>query len=63
VAAATLPTQARRDTVTSQTGSLVYTPTANITVTVNATHEVRGSNTEEFRYNDNRGDAGITFKF
>lgn len=62
-AAAVLLTQSRRDTVTSETGGMVYTPTSSITVTVNATHEVRGSNTEEFRYNDNRGDAGINFKF
>jgi hypothetical protein len=62
-AAATLLTQSRRDTVTGETGSMVYTPTTSITVTVNATHEVRGSNIEEFRYNDNRGDASINFKF
>jgi hypothetical protein len=49
--------------VTGETGSLVYTPTTSITVTVNATHEVRGSNIEGFRYIDNRGDAGINFKF
>ncbi|MGB6307472.1 MAG: glycosyltransferase [Steroidobacteraceae bacterium] len=56
-------TQARHDTVTSEMGSIVYTPTSALTLTLNAGHEVRDSNTPEFQYNDFRGDASINFKF
>jgi exopolysaccharide biosynthesis operon protein EpsL len=56
-------TQARRDTVTSETGIFIYTPTQVITLTVTAGHELRDSNVALFQYKDNRADANITFKF
>jgi exopolysaccharide biosynthesis operon protein EpsL len=55
--------QARRDTVTSETGIFIYTPTQVITLTVTAGHELRDSNVSQFQYKDNRGDANLTFKF
>jgi hypothetical protein len=61
--AAAATTQARRDTVTSETGIFIYTPTQVITLTVTAGHELRDSNVALFQYKDNRADANITFKF
>ena len=55
--------QARRDTLTAETGSIIYTPTKVITLTVSAAHEVRDSNMPQYHYNDERGDVDITFKF
>jgi len=56
-------TQARRDTVTGETASMVYTPTRAITLTIGASHSARNSNISQFHYNDTQGSVNITYKF
>jgi len=55
--------QARHDTLTSETGSLVYTPIRAITLTFSADHVKRGSNISAFEYNDVQGTVNITYRF
>lgn len=55
--------QARHDTLTGETGSLVYTPTSKIVLTFSATHVKRNSNISQFEYNDFQGSANITYRF
>jgi exopolysaccharide biosynthesis operon protein EpsL len=55
--------QARHDTLTSETGSLVYTPIRAILLTFTAGHVKRNSNISQFAYNDFQGSANITYKF
>ncbi len=55
--------QARHDTLTSETGSLVYTPIRAIVLTFTAGHVKRNSNVSQFEYNDFQGSANITYKF
>lgn len=59
---ATLP-EARRDTITTETASMVYTPIRAITLTVAANHSTRDSNISQFHYNDMQGSVSITYKF
>lgn len=55
--------QARHDTLTSETGSLVYTPIRAIVLTFTAGHVKRNSNVSQFAYNDFQGSANITYRF
>lgn len=54
---------ARHDTLTSETGSLVYTPIRAITLTFSVAHVNRNSNVSQFQYNDFQSSANITYKF
>ena len=55
--------QARHDTLTGETGSLVYTPIRAIVLTLSAAHVKRNSNISQFEYNDFQGSASITYRF
>jgi Putative beta-barrel porin 2 len=55
--------EARQDTLTSETASLVYTPIRAITLTFSAGHVKRGSNISAFEYNDVQGTVNITYRF
>jgi hypothetical protein len=55
--------QARHDTLTAETGSLIYTLTSAIVLTFSAAHVNRNSNISQFEYNDFQGSANITYKF
>ncbi|HEV7357209.1 MAG TPA: outer membrane beta-barrel protein [Steroidobacteraceae bacterium] len=55
--------QARHDTLTSETGSLAYTPIRAIVLTFTAGHTKRNSNISQFAYNDFQGSANITYRF
>ena len=56
-------TQARHDTLTGETGSLVYTPIRAILLTFSVAHVKRDSNIPQFQYNDFQGSANITYRF
>ncbi|HEY2782769.1 MAG TPA: outer membrane beta-barrel protein [Steroidobacteraceae bacterium] len=56
-------TQARHDTVTGETGNMIYTPIRAITVTVSAAHVARDSNISQFHFNDIQGSVNIVYKF
>ncbi|HZE42315.1 MAG TPA: outer membrane beta-barrel protein [Steroidobacteraceae bacterium] len=56
-------TQARHDTLTGETGSLVYTPIRAIVLTFSAAHVKRDSNIPQFQFNDFQGSANITYRF
>jgi hypothetical protein len=58
-----LLTQARRDTLTGETGNVVYTPIRAIVLTFSAGHVKRDSNIAAFQYNDFQGSVGITYRF
>lgn len=53
----------RQDTLTSETGSLVYTPIRAITLTFSAVHIKRSSNISAFDYDDFQGTINIAYKF
>jgi hypothetical protein len=55
--------QARRDTLTSETANMIYTPIRAITLTVAAGHSTRNSNISQFHYNDIQGTVNIQYKF
>jgi Putative beta-barrel porin 2 len=55
--------QARHDTLTAETGSVVYTPIRAIVLTFTAGHARRNSNISQFEYNDFQSSANITYKF
>jgi hypothetical protein len=55
--------QARHDTLTGETGNLVYTPIRAIVLTFSAAHVKRNSNISQFEYNDFQGSASITYRF
>ena len=55
--------QARHDTLTSETGSVIYTPIRAIALTFTAGHARRNSNISQLEYNDFQGSANITYKF
>jgi exopolysaccharide biosynthesis operon protein EpsL len=54
---------ARRDTVSAQQASLVYTPTRALTFDVSYRHEKRGSNQPLRAYTDELASAGVKFAF
>jgi hypothetical protein len=56
-------TQARHDTLTGETGSLVYTPIQAIVLTFTAGHVTRDSNIPQFQFNDLQASASITYRF
>jgi hypothetical protein len=56
-------TQARHDTLTGETGSLVYTPIQAIVLTFTAGHVIRDSNIPQFQFNDFQASASITYRF
>jgi hypothetical protein len=56
-------TQARHDTLTGETGSLVYTPIQAIVLTFTAAHVTRDSNIPQFQFNDFQASANITYRF
>jgi hypothetical protein len=56
-------TQARHDTLTGETGSLVYTPIQAIVLTFSVAHVKRDSNIPQFQFNDFQGSANITYRF
>jgi hypothetical protein len=55
--------QARHDTLTSETGSLIYTPNSAILLTFSAAYAKRDSNIPQFQYNDFQATANITYRF
>jgi hypothetical protein len=55
--------QARHDTLTSETASLIYTPIRAIVLTFSAGHVKRNSNVSQFEYNDFQGSVNITYRF
>lgn len=55
--------QARHDTVTGETASMIYTPIRAITLTVAASHAARNSNISQFHYNDVQGSVNIIYRF
>jgi len=55
--------QSRHDTLTGETGSLIYTPIRAIALTFSAAHVKRDSNIPEFQYNDFQASANITYRF
>ena len=55
--------QARHDTLTSETGNLVYTPIRALTLTFSVGHVKRGSNVSAFEYNDLQGTVNIIYRF
>lgn len=55
--------QARHDTLTGETGSVIYTPIRAIVLTFSAGHVKRNSNFSQFEYNDFQSSANITYKF
>jgi hypothetical protein len=56
-------TQARHDTVTGETASMIYLATRALTLTVAANHSTRDSNISQFHYNDIQGTLNVTYKF
>jgi len=56
-------TEARHDTLTSETANMLYTPIRAITITVSAGHSTRNSNVSQFHYNDVQGSLSIVYKF
>ncbi len=60
---AVITSQARRDAVTTEQGTITYTPIRALILVVTYGHEHRGSNQSIFQYNDDRASAGLTFKF
>jgi hypothetical protein len=56
-------TQARHDTLTGETGSLIYTPIQAIVLTFTAAHVTRDSNIPQFQFNDFQASANITYRF
>jgi hypothetical protein len=56
-------TQARHDTLTGETGSLVYTPIQAIVLTFSAAHVKRDSNIPQFQFNDFQASANVTYRF
>ena len=61
--AATSIAQARRDTVTAETASMIYTPISAITLTFAAGHATRDSNIPQFHYNDLQASVNVVYKF
>jgi Putative beta-barrel porin 2 len=55
--------QARRDQITGETASMLYTPIRAISITVTAGHTTRDSNIPQFHYNDLQASVGVTYKF
>jgi hypothetical protein len=55
--------QARHDTLTGETASLVYTPIQAIVLTFTAGHVTRDSNIPQFQFNDFQASANITYRF
>jgi exopolysaccharide biosynthesis operon protein EpsL len=53
----------RRDTLTAETASMIYTPISAIQITASASHVTRGSNIPQFHYNDLQANVNITYKF
>jgi hypothetical protein len=56
-------TQARRDTLTGATASMIYTPIRALTLTLSAAHLTRDSNIPQFHFNDMQGNLSIVYKF
>jgi exopolysaccharide biosynthesis operon protein EpsL len=56
-------TQARHDTLTSESGTVAYAATRSVTLTFTAAHDVRDSNAPQFQYKDFRADLDVTYKF
>jgi Putative beta-barrel porin 2 len=53
----------RRDRVTSEQTSIVYTPIRALSINFAYRYERRTSNQQQYRYNDNLAMAGVTYKF
>jgi hypothetical protein len=54
---------ARHDNITSETGTLTYTPIGPLNFTFTLGHEKRDTNATVFAYNDVRATASVTWKF
>ena len=59
----TFITQGRQDTVTGETGNMVYTPIKALALTLAVAHLKRDSNIPQFPFNDLQATASITYKF
>jgi hypothetical protein len=55
--------QARRDSVTAEQVTMNYKPTRALNVILSYGHERRNSNQPIFQYNDDKANAGLSFKF
>jgi exopolysaccharide biosynthesis operon protein EpsL len=55
--------QARRDAVTAEQVTMNYKPTRALNVILSYGHERRTSNLPIFQYNDDKANAGLSFKF
>ncbi|HEX3397906.1 MAG TPA: outer membrane beta-barrel protein [Steroidobacteraceae bacterium] len=55
--------QARRDTITAENATMIYTPIRAISITVFAGHSTRNSNISQFHYNDIQGNVSVVYKF
>jgi exopolysaccharide biosynthesis operon protein EpsL len=53
----------RRDTLTAESASMVYTPISAIVISASASHTTRGSNIPQFHYNDVQATINVTYKF
>ena len=53
----------RRDTLTAETASMLYTPISAIQITASASHATRDSNIPQFHYNDLQANINVTYKF
>lgn len=53
----------RRDSITGELATITYTPIRSLDFSVSVGHEHRTSNVAQFQYDDNRANAGLTFKF
>jgi hypothetical protein len=55
--------EVRHDTVTAETGNVVYTPIRALQLSVSAGHQLRGSNIPQFKYNDFQANVSLVYKF
>jgi hypothetical protein len=55
--------ESRHDVVTAETAGMVYTPIQAIQISVSAGHQLRNSNTPQFKYNDVQASVGVVYKF
>jgi exopolysaccharide biosynthesis operon protein EpsL len=55
--------QARHDTLTSESANVAYTPIKALALSLSIGHVTRASNISQFQYNDLQASASVTYKF